>query len=732
MKKTLLDGKWSLRGRSELGRGEEVRLTAEVPGCVFLDLSREGYLPADLYYGENIKACEKYEEYVWEYEREFEFSGVTDNAYLVFYGVDCVAEYFLNGKKIGESRNALVEHEFFIADILIVGKNTLTVKIASTVMCELKAPYDAHALMSWHNYVGATLRRAPHTYGWDIMPRAVSAAIWRSVVIEERDEIYVRQIYVKVTESRADAYIELSGVLPATDGLRVVLSGSCYDSQFRVSQEMRYTKSARVSLNIENPKKWMPYGYGDANVYDSVAEVYIGDRLISEKNFSFGLRTVALERTDEAERGKGCFRFRINGVDIMAKGSNWVPLDAFHSRDSERYGRALSLVCDIGCNILRCWGGNVYEDEEFFDFCDRNGIMVWQDFAMACRTYPRTDEFRRDLTYEVEKLTARLRNHPSLVLWAGDNESDEMVLSMREDPQRNVITREWLPELIRRYDLDTPYLPSSPYVAPGVKRSNVAESHQWGPRDYFKSDFYKNNEAHFVSETGYHGCPSEKSIRKFISPEKVWPYKNNSEWILHSTDFFGNDTRVMLMEKQVRVLFGEVPEDMDNYILASQISQAEADKFFIERMRVDRPNRNGIIWWNLLDGWPQMSDAVVDYYFEKKLAYDYIKRSEAPFAVIADEPKNDKIALFACNDTLDAVCGTLSILDGESGEELLVLSFEAGSNTSTKIVDIDFEDDKVFIFKWSTEKGEGINHYLSGDAPHDFEKYKNVLKKWKL
>jgi beta-mannosidase len=261
--------------------------------------------------------------------------------------------------------------------------------------------------------------------------------------------------------------------------------------------------------------------------------------------------------------------------------------------------------------------------------------------------------------------------------------------------------------------------------------SRIVEEHIWGPRDYFKSDFYKNNAAHFVSETGYHGCPSLESIKKFITPEHVWPYHGNSEWILHSSDQKGSDYRVMLMERQVRQLFGDVPTDPEDYILASQISQAEAKKYFIERMRVARPDKTGIIWWNLLDGWPQMSDAVVDYYFEKKLAYSYIKRSQSPFVIAAGELSNWHLPIYACNDTLVEKRGHLTVSDAESDEIIYECDFKAGVNASTLIASLPiyYSDKRVLLLKWDIDDDCGFNHYVCGHPPLSLEKYKMLIAK---
>ena len=246
---------------------------------------------------------------------------------------------------------------------------------------------------------------------------------------------------------------------------------------------------------------------------------------------------------------------------------------------------------------------------------------------------------------------------------------------------------------------------------------------------------YKNNQARFVSETGYHGCPSLESIKKFITPENVWPYLND-EWTLHSTDNNGRNHRVLLMEKQVRYLFGFVPENAEEYIMASQISQAEAKKYFIERMRIriGRPDKTGIIWWNLLDGWPQMSDAVVDYYFNKKLAYSYIKRSQAPFVICADEIKEQKLNIYACNDTLKEKQGSFIVKDAMTDEVIFKGDFTAKANTATLIKSLPAVccENKILIFEWEAEGEKGFNHYLCDFPPISFENYCDFLKKYNL
>ena len=733
-----LNGIWNLKGRPE-GSSEDkfISLSGEVPGCVQLDLSRESFLPSDLFMGENITEAEKYDKYEWWYEKSFTAPKNKKNVFIVFEGVDCLAEYFLNGVKFGDSENALIAHEFRIDELLKDGENILTVHIKSAILLADKEDYPIRLLYSQHAD-GCYLRKPPHSFGWDIMPRLVGAGLWREVRIEERDEIYFSQLYIQAGVNQKTIFYSLASDSSDMDGVEIEIDTSCGESIFkkRISCRLKY---GLEEFEIENQKLWFPYGYGEACVYDGKARIYRNGKLIHEKAISFGIRDVTLDRRDRDGLDDGQFRFLINGIEIMCKGSNWVPLDAFHCRDAQRYDTALALVRDIGCNILRCWGGNVYEDHKFFDFCDRNGIMVWQDFAMACAQYPIREDFNRNIEREATAVIRKLRNHPSIILWAGDNEIDACF--PQYDPNENETTRRILPKCVRDNDIGRPYLPSSPYISPkmyaaGVRSqvhgSILVEDHLWGPRDYFKSDFYQFNKAHFVSETGYHGCPSLESIKKFITPEKVWPYHNNSEWILHSSDQKGNDARVMLMENQVRQLFGEVPTEPEKYILASQISQAEAKKYFIERMRVGRPKKTGIIWWNLLDGWPQMSDAVVDYYFTKKLAYYYIKRSQAPFVIAAGEISSWNLPIYACNDTLSEKSGHLTVRDAMTDEILYEGDFKAEINTTTKLLELPiyYSEKRVLIFEWECDGKCGFNHHLCGYPPISFNEYEKLLEKY--
>ena len=438
--------------------------------------------------------------------------------------------------------------------------------------------------------------------------------------------------------------------------------------------------------------------------------------------------------------GPGEFVFLVNGQKIFAKGTNWVPLDSLHSRDPQHLAPTIDMAVDLNCNMIRCWGGNVYEDHAFFDLCDRHGIMVWQDFALACAIYPQTDEFAASLRREAEAIVAKLRNHPSLALWAGDNEIDIFYHRMLPgmDPNTDRHSRGTFPAVVRRLDPYRTYLPSSPYSSPEMVRRGAIineqpERHLWGPRDDFKGAFYTGSLAHFASEIGYHGCTDRKTIEQMIDADHVWPWQDNDQWLTHCTrphrDFTGWNYRIRLMGKQIAVLFDTIPDNLDDYVLASQISQAEAKKFFIEWFRQAKWRRTGILWWNLRDGWPIFSDAIVDYYGRKKLAYEYIRRVQKDVCAICCEPAGGRHEVVVVNDTLWPAAGHLSITDADSGAVLLETEYAVEANWRTTAGFVaQATRPAMYLMRWTGGDGRRqLNHYLAGPRPFSLADYRRWL-----
>jgi len=724
-------------------------LKASIPGNFELDLYNNGIIE-DPYFGMNILKIQAFEDcHVW-YFTEFQAERIPNlDAFIVFEGIDTYADIYLNGTLLASTDNMLIEHRFIVNDLLD-DRNELVIHIKPVFIEARKYDYSASVFALPFNYEALYVRKAPHMFGWDIMPRIISAGLWRPVKLEYKNKERIEEFYLQTLSISSNAGNKSADIMASfklkidsasLKAYSLIIEAECEDSRFSIQRPLRFT-AGKFRFTVNNPKLWWPKGRGTANLYHVKVSLVKDNEILDQMTFTTGIRTAKLVRTSSTdEQGNGEFCFVMNGEKVFVKGTNWVPADAFHSRDRERIPNILKMVDDIGCNMIRCWGGNVYEDDIFYDLCDEYGIMVWQDFSFACAIYPQDQEFLKRISKEVEQVVLRLRKHPCIVLWAGDNECDEAHLwsGLGTDPNSNSITRKVIPEILKCHDPFRDFLPSSPYIdSEGFKKGEryLPERHLWGPRDYYKSSFYKDSLCHFASEIGYHGCPSPQSIRKFISPETCWPYQDNDEWIVHATSpTLDKDSpyryRIQLMANQVKELFGEVPDSLDEFALASQISQAEALKFFIELFRSQKWRKTGIIWWNLMDGWPQFSDAVVDYYFEKKLAYSYIKRVQEPLCVIVKEPANWVNEVVVSNDMREDIEVEYEIINVENDEVVLHGRKIAPADKVTLLGSIPFSmgDKKLYLITWKTKYGRGLNHYLAGYPPFDFKKYVEWMRK---
>ncbi|MBN1341636.1 MAG: glycoside hydrolase family 2 [Phycisphaerae bacterium] len=720
--------------------GESV--AAHVPGNVELDLVRAGRL-ADPFVGMNVKELRRYEEYEWWYRRRFQAGSPSEagRAVLVLEGIDCFGTIWLNGHRLGATDNMLIPHEFDVTEHLRSGQeNELVVRIGSAVRAARRYTYDPSLQSLPTNLESAFVRKAPHMYGWDIAPRIVSAGLWRGVELQYRPATRIVDVHYRTTvqsESRARLHVSWQIESDRVDlgGLTLHMQGQCESSRFEREVPVRFVAGQFV-IDVPDARLWWPAGYGPPDRHDFALELRHDGNVLDRRTDRIGLCEIKLIRREPAGPN-GEFRFDVNGTPILVKGSNWVPLDAFHSRDAERYERALDLFADLGCNMLRCWGGNVYEDHAFFDLCERRGIMVWQDFAMACGRYPQDPAFLDRLRKEAETIVRRLRNHCCIAVWCGDNECDYSYLWQGLDPASNRITRETLKQVVERCDPWRAYVPSSPWFTPDIveKRdeSRSVEQHLWGPRDYFKSRFYTESTPHFIGEIGYHGSPGAASIRRFIDPDHVWPPRGDEQWILHASDSIGADGpyayRVELMLNQIRELFGIEPTTLEDFVLASQISQAEAKKFFIEMVRLGKWRRTGLLWWNVIDCWPQFSDAVVDYYFARKLAYSYIKRVQRPMCIMIGEPESWHCRVVAGNDSRSSASGEYRVSDADSGKVLMSGKFGVAANANQELgrLRVSHGEQRCFLIEWDVDGRRHGNHYLLGKPPISLVRYRGWL-----
>ena len=761
--KISLNGKWDLEFWEQEGDPvtdpaaiaglKTTRLSATVPGNVELDLLAAGMIE-NPEIGNNIYKLRPYEFCQWMYSRHFTAPSLVDGQRFIldFEGIDCIADIWLNGEKIGSADDALIAHRFDVTGKAKAGDNLLQVVLRSAV---LEAQKELVGTYSFRHYTESVWIRKPrHCYGWDIMPRLVSAGLWRDVSLIVQDPVSISDVHWVTVDTdpatgNVSAFVDIQVKYPASkiDKVKLHVKLEKDGSTAYEIERILPTFAWRTEFKLDKAELWWPKGYGDPALYDGTVSIVDEDgTVLASDTRKVGFRTVRLDRSEMIKDGEGEFSFFINGERIFVRGTNWVPLDGFHSRDARWVDSTLDMVVDLNCNMIRCWGGNVYEDTPFYDRCDREGIMVWQDFSMAGVIYPQDDRFVSKLRNEIKQVVIKFRGHPSLAIWSGNNENDNSLLwtlpTFHIDPNRDVISRKMIPEVLYEFDPTRPYLPSSPYFSEeafqnGCQRSDLPQDHLWGPRGYYKDPFYKDAQAIFVSEIGYHGAPNKESVEKMFTKDCRYPWTRdgdwNEEWMTKSVRplpfFVEFEGRNDLMTKQINLLFGFRPKTLEDFIAASQSTQAEAMKYFVEKFRGERFRRTGIIWWNVRDGWPIVSDAIVDYYNSKKLAYSYLWNAQRTVCVLINDEEEGVLPLRAVNDSFVPAEGKVKVTDVESGKVIYNGKFSVGSNDRSLVAGLPVPHGQgILLIEYETGGQKFRNHYLYGAPPFDFRSYQRWLK----
>ncbi|MBR1835987.1 MAG: glycoside hydrolase family 2, partial [Kiritimatiellae bacterium] len=410
-----LDGEWRLEFFPQPAEGAVRSLPlkvaaecvrAEVPGCCELDLMRAGLLPAPER-GLDALQWRKYEGHQWLYTRGFDAPDVPDGgkATLVFGGIDTLADVFLNGEKIGEAENMLVEHRFDATRLLRPGRNVLQVLIRSAFLENQSrtAPVHAHHMDMAEC---ATLRKAAHMAGWDIFPRLYVSGLWRGVSLEVEGPVRLRDVFWTTGDysqgpdgaNKCRVAVQYRVEAPMATflgGAKVRLAAERDGKTVAAATRKLDVSGNRVTFDAAGFDLWWPAGSGDHPLYDARVEVVSesGETLAADAR-KIGFRTVELVCKDiRADADPGAFFFKVNGEPVYMRGTNWVPTDAMPSRQAERILPTLALVEETHCNMVRVWGGGVYEPDFFYDWCDEHGVLVWQDFMTGCHLPPQDDAY---------------------------------------------------------------------------------------------------------------------------------------------------------------------------------------------------------------------------------------------------------------------------------------------------------------------------------------------------
>lgn len=654
-----LDGVWRLRqdDRTET-------LPAPVPGTVHQALLTAGILP-DPYPRDQELAAQWVGEARWTYARTFAADPVVLSAPVVrlrCHGLDTLAAIRINDREIGRADNMFRTWVYDIRAALRPGLNTIEVAFASPVV-EARARYARLPLRCPHHAAheppGITyLRKEQCNFGWDWGPCLPTAGIWRAIALEavagpEIADVVVRQHHRRGAV-RLDLAIALAGRGIAGGTVEVVLRRR---GRRVAAAETAAGRRVEVRLAVPSPRLWWPNGLGEQPLYDLEVRLRGADgRVHDQRRLRIGLRTLELRRQDDAW-GQG-FAFACNGVPFFAKGSNWIPADAILDRITpDVYRRLLTAARDSHQNMIRVWGRGLYEADAFYDLCDELGLCVWQDFMFACGAYPAFDDaFLRNVAAEVDDNVRRLRHHPSIALWCGNNELEQFCCGDAYPqfpwPEYRGLFDRLIPGRLRRLDPDRPYIPSSGHNPRGKRAGGAdprwGDSHLWEVwhgREPF--EWYRSTSHRFCSEFGFQSFPEPQTVAGFTDPED----RNVTSPVMEHHQRSGIGNRVIL-EYMLRAF--RMPAGFDQTLWLSQIQQGLGVACGIDHWRRNMPRCMGALYWQLNDCWPAPSWSSIDYHGRWKALHYFVRRAFAPIRVscIAD-PVAGTVGFFVASDRRD-------------------------------------------------------------------------------
>ena len=658
---------------SQASKGEW--LPATVPGTVHQDLIDNNKL-INPFFGMNEEKVQWVEKEDWQYKTTFVLTKEQlsrQAALLNFEGLDTYADIYLNGSLLERTDNMFVGYEIPVKDVLREGENRLQVYFHSPIkmgLPQLETDGFQYPADNDHSKTRVSIysRKAPYSYGWDWGIRLATSGIWRPVTLELYDaarieDYFVCQVSVTKELAKVNNILEVMSVPQPSQQAEVVLSYS-YKDGAKVTEQKSVTlqpglNKVNMPVEIANPHLWMPNGWGEAALYDFEMTVKVDGKAVASEKKRVGLRTIKVVMEDDKD-GKS-FYFMVNGEPVFAKGSNLIPDDALLPNiTTERYYQLVKDAKDANHNMIRVWGGGIYEDDRLYDAADEMGILIWQDFIFACTTYPSDPAFLRRVAQEAEYNIKRLRSHASLAMWCGNNEIYEGMRywgwskkyenpaiwnEMKEGYDK--LFHQLLPAILKEYDADRFYMHGSPYEANWGRPHSwkIADSHNWGTwygRKPFES--FDTELPRFMSEFGFQAFPEMKTIATFAEPKD---YALESDVMnAHQKASIGN-----FLIKKTMALYYEVPEDFEELVYKGLVLQGFGIRHGIEAHRRNRPYCMGSLYWQLNDSWPVVSWSSIDYYGNWKAMHYQSKRAFAPILLNAFK-EGDELCIYTLSDEL--------------------------------------------------------------------------------
>lgn len=724
MRITDLDGSWILNGEDE--NGNAISIEASVPGCVHTDLQNAGIL-GDIFSRDNSKKCQWIESKDFTYVKKFTVTELFGNAVIVFDGLDTYCGVYLNGQLLGECSDMHIPYEFEADGIIVKGENTLEVKFRSPVREVEGMPNHAGAFTTER----MNTRRIQCTYSWDWVDRFVTMGIYRSCRLEFREPNTIEEYYIYTADinpytAQLHLKVYIRDFVNCGDELNIKIVSPRGKTVFS-KKRIIITPTLEEYIDIPDPQLWYPNGYGEHPLYELTLETAadtvkskMGIRRLTiiqpvddpDSEYARIAETLKkedfLQNPDKNEVFSG-FTLLCNGIKIMCRGANWVPCDPFPSAETpDKIRTLLELGAEGGVNMLRVWGGGIFEQDAFYENCDRLGILVTQDFLMACGSYPENEEwFINALKREARAAALRLRNHCCLAWWSGDNENAVNGNENRTDFDGYRAATFGIQPVLGQLDPQRYFLASSPYGGDkycSATRGTTHNTYYLG--DFFSyvrnSDFSDYREYfskylnRFNAEQPAIGMPFVSSLRKFLTDEDIFGGDTSmSEYHTKNNPGLGAVTLYGYVDMMSRKIFGDFRSGEDR-VLKMQLLQCEWVRLSLELFRRNKWYSSGIIYWMFNDCWPAANGwSLIDYYAKPKPAYYVFKRCSRP-VIASIERKDNNLNVYICNDGLENAEGSGKLYLYDFAEKRVKLSygflFVCAANESDKVFTVSCEE----------------------------------------
>lgn len=686
---TSLDTNWSFRSMNS-----NDWYPATVPGNIYSDLI-DNQLIEDPFIGVNETKVQWVADSTWVYQTHFDVSSSTlnkDHFQLHFEGLDTYAKVYLNDSLILSSNNAFRNYKIPVKE-LISFRNTLAIHFTPTHYAEEIEKNKLDYSLPEGNRVFT--RKAQFQYGWDWGPKLNTMGVWKEVSLQAWDDSRIENVYLRKDsytekEARFTAIITLTSSPEKSTSIQVFADGQDFTLQIPAKAE---TNSFEVPITIENPIFWWPHNLGTPHLYEVEVQLVQDGIACDEVVLNHGVRNVSLI-AEKDEHGQS-FYFNVNGVPIYMKGANYIPQHSLQNRVTEtHYENLLQDAVDANMNMLRVWGGGIYENDIFYELCDEKGILVWQDFMYACAMYPGDETFLENAKQEAEDQLIRLRNHPSIVLWCGNNENSEGWHRWgwqdgKTQAQKDKIWGDYLKlfdsilpaEVAKHTQLD--YWESSPKYGRGNPQYQFeGDAHDWWVwHDAYPFEHFEDYVPRFMSEFGFQSFPSIDAMKFINQAEEIQIDTDGMK--SHQKHHRGYELIDLYMERDYNV-----PENDEDYVYVSQLVQARGMRMGIEAHRRAKPYNMGSLYWQLNDCWPGISWSSIDHFGNWK-ALHYEAKDAFENVLISFKSEGDQVDIYIVNDLLNDVDETLKVrLIDFQGNELWNLSKPVNvTSNSSMLVD---------------------------------------------